>query len=396
MNLPLKRGGKRGADGTPWHGHCKEGVNETVITKIPKKIQTSTTAMRKKIFYFLTGIALATSAISANAESATVATVPEGMITFSLASGSTTYLSLPLTNNVTYSGSVTAVTTNTISVGDTPAPFTTSLATAGAPYFVKFLSGNEIGRVVLITANTTSSLTLDMTDHSAQTVSLTTSGFNVQVGDTFEIFPGDTLASVFGNNSTQNPLLLNGSTSVFTADSVSIYNSASLRWQTYYFNTTNGCWELNGSTVNANNTILYPYQGFSILRRTNETTVSLVLSGRVAEVPVLTKTTGSNAGLYTSTGYTTDMTLSQLQFGPNWVQGTSAFTADTVSVWNASQNRFNTYYQMPDSTWRQSNNATTDQSSLVVSAGSCIGILQRGTVSGTTSYLSSTLPYSLN
>jgi len=352
--------------------------------------------MRKKIFYFLTGIALATGAISANAQSATVATVPEGMITYTVASGSTTYLSLPLTKNVTYTGSVTAVTANSISVGDTPAPFTTSMATAGSPYFVKFLSGNEIGRVVLITANTTSSLTLDTTDHSSQTVNLTTSGFNVQVGDTFEIFPGDTLASVFGNNTTQSPLVLTGSTGLFTADTVCVYSSTTNRWQAYYFNMTSGFWVLNGSSVSANNTILYPNQGLMVMRRANQTAASLVLSGRVAEVRALTKTTGSNAILYGSTGYATDMTLSQLQLGSNWVHGSSLLTADAVSIWNASQNRFNTYYQMPDSTWRESNNATTDQSNLVVSAGSCIAILQRGIVSGTTSYLSSTLPYSLN
>jgi uncharacterized protein (TIGR02597 family) len=396
MDLPLKRGGKKRTTGTPWHSHCKEEGDERVVMKNPKKIQTLATAMRKKIFYFLTGITLALGVISADAESATVATVPEGMITFSLPQGATTYLSLPVTSNVTYAGSVTAVTTNSISVGDTPAPFTTNLATATAPYFVKFLSGNEMGRTVLIEANTTSSLTLDTTDNSSQTVNLTTSGFNVQVGDTFEIFPANTLTTLFGNNTTQNPLLLQGSKNIFTADTVSIYSPALASWQAYYFNTKNGYWELNGSSANTNNLILYPYRSLTVTRRTNETSTSLVIAGRVAEVSILTKTTGSNAVVYGSTNYPTNMTLSQLKLGSNWMHGTSVFTADTISVWNSSLGSFESYYQMPDSTWRQSNNASVDQSSLVIPSGTCVAILQRATVSGATSYLSSVLPYSLN
>ncbi|HEV3272921.1 MAG TPA: TIGR02597 family protein [Candidatus Methylacidiphilales bacterium] len=353
--------------------------------------------MHKKIIYLLTGMALALGALSARAQTATVATIPEGMMLFTLTGGTTNYLSLPLTNNVTYTSSVSAVTGNTISVADTPAPFTTSLTAPGSPYFVKFLSGSETGRVMLITANTDDSLTLDTTDNSNQTVSLTTSGFSVAVGDTFEIFPGDTLASMFGTNTTQNPLLLHGSTSTLTADTVSIYVPALFHWQSYYFNTTSGCWEMGHSSANANNTILYPYGTLAVNRRLNETTATtLVLTGRVAEVPILTKTTGSNSVVYGSTGYPADTTLSQFQLGPSWVTGTSVLTADTVSIWDSALDRFNTYYQEPDSTWRSSTDATTDQSNLVISGGNSVAFMQRAAVSGAPSFLTSSLPYSLN
>jgi len=352
--------------------------------------------MLKKIFYFLTWIALAAGMTSANAQNATVATIPEGMMTYNLLPNTTSYLSLPLTANLTYSGAVTAVTANTISVGDNPAPFTSNLATASAPYFVKFLSGSEMGRVILVTANTTSALTLDTTDNSNQTVSLTTSGFSVAMGDTFEVFPGDTLANVFGNNTAQNPLLLMGATNIYLADSVSIYNSPMGRLKSYFFNTRAGYWEANGSSANANNTILYPYGSLIVTRRTGAADISLVLSGRVAEVPVLTKTTGNSSVVYASTGSATNMTLSQLQYGSNWVTGTNAFTADTISIWNPTLSRFNTYYQMPDSTWRLSTNADADQSNVVVAAGDSISIVQRSSVSGASSFLQSPLPYSLN
>jgi uncharacterized protein (TIGR02597 family) len=351
--------------------------------------------MRKKIFYCFTGIALATGMISASAQSASVASVPMGMITCAIPQGTISYLSLPVTNAVTYSSSVTAVTANTISVGDSPAPFTTNLATPSAPYFVKFLSGSEMGRVLLITGNTTSSLTLNVTDNSTQTVNLTTSGFSVAAGDTFEIFPAETIATAFGDNSAQNPLILNGSNNGFTADTVSVYSLALSRWKAYYFNTTAGYWEGIGSTANVNNTVLYPYGAFAVTRRGASAGTSFVMSGRVAEVPFLTKTTGSNATVYTSTGYAADMTLSQLQFGSSWVTGTSALTSSTVSVWNAALKHFDTYYQKADLTWRKSSDATTDQSDFVISAATAIAVLQRTPVSGPTSFLSSTMPYSL-
>ena len=352
--------------------------------------------MSKKFFYFLTGITLATGMISAQAQNATVATIPQGMITYNLPEGTTSVVGLPLTNDVEFTSTVTAVTANTISVGGSSAPFTSNLATTGAPYFVKFLSGSEMGRVILITSNTNSTLTLDTTDNSSQTVSLTTSGFSVAVGDVFEIFTGDTLASIFGANTSQSPLVLVGSKSVYTADTVGVYSPIQDRFQAYFFNTSAGYWERSGSTANANNTILYPYCSLTVLRRASSTASTLVLSGRVAEVPVLTKTTGNNSVVYASTGYATDMTLSDLQFGSNWITSTSAAKADTISVWNPTVYHFEAYYQMPDSTWRLSNNASTDQSGLVLAAGGSISIVQRANVSGASSFLQTPMPYSLN
>jgi uncharacterized protein (TIGR02597 family) len=351
--------------------------------------------MQKKIFYFLTGIALATGAISAAAQDS-VASVPQGMITFNVPSGTTSYLGLPLINNETYTGSVTAISTNTISVGDTPAPFTTSLATPGSPYFVKFLSGNEMGRVLLITANTVGSLTLDTTDHTTGLpVLLTTTDFSVQVGDTFEIFSGDTLASVFGAGTTQSPLLLTGGKNSGSSDNISFFTVSGAPTATYYFNTTAGYWEQHGMKVNANNTIIYPYSALTIKVRNRHPGMTLVLSGRVTPVPAETKVVG-NGTAYTSTHYATDIELSQLQFGSNWVTGASASLADTLSVWNGAENKFVTYYQRPDSTWRESSDALTDRSSFAIAAGSVTTITKREMVSGAAAFLQSPMPYSLD
>jgi len=355
--------------------------------------------MRKKILYFLAGMALGICPTLGQSTGASVATVPEGYVSFNLPAtgyaGSATYLSLPLASTPFYSGAVASLTVNTISVADLPAPWSAGALSSTTPYFVKFLTGAESGRVVMVTANTTSSLTLDTTDNSPQTVALTTPGFSVAPGDTFEVFVGDTISSVFGANTVGSPLVLQKGTTTSTSDTVGVYNQAMSRWMIYYYNSGTGYWMLNGGTANANNTVIYPYCAMMIVRQPNEAATNLVLTGRVAEVSMLTKTTGSNTNAYGSTKYPTDMTLSQLKFGSNWTQSTSPATADALSVWDASLERFDTYYQLPDSTWRKYG-VTTDASSQVVSAGSVVSILKRNPVAGATSYLQTALPYSVN
>jgi uncharacterized protein (TIGR02597 family) len=351
--------------------------------------------MRKKMFYFLGGIALATGMISADAN-ITVATVPEGMIAFAIPHGKTTYLSLPLTNTPTYTSVVTAVTTNTISVDDTPPPFTSNLATPAVPYFVKFLSGKESGRVLLITSNTSGSLALDTTDHvSGSAIALTTTSCNVQAGDAFEIFRGDTLASVFGDGTAHNPLLLTGGRTASAADAISLFTTAGVTNAVYFFNTAVGYWEQNGDKGSANNTIIYPYSAFIVASRSSHPDATLVLAGRVSEVPAETRMI-SNGTVYSSSHYATDIKLSQLQFGSNWTTGATANVADTLSVWNDTLGRFDIFYQKPDLTWRKSTDAATDQSNYTIAAGAVTTIAKRGMVSGAASFLASSMPYSLD
>jgi hypothetical protein len=207
---------------------------------------------------------------------------------------------------------------------------------------------------------------------------------------------GDTLASVFGDGTAQTPLVLKGGGNAFTADTISVYGSATHRWETYYFNTISHTWMLFGSTANADNTVLYPYGAMTIARRPRDVAASLVLTGRVSEVAMLTKTTGSDVNTYSSTKYPSDVTLSELHFGSHWTQNVSAYIADTIAVWDPTMTRFDTYYQLPDSTWRKYGSPGIDTSSLVVPAGSVLSILKRSAVSGATSFLQSALPYSIN
>ncbi len=354
--------------------------------------------MRKK-FYIFAGLAWAASQLLAGAASrVSVTSLPQGMVSLSAAKGATTYVSLPLSNNAIFSGTVGAVGVNAISVTNTQTPFRTSLAVAGSPFFVKFLTGNEMGRTLLIKANTTSQLTLDTADNSAQQVSLLTAGYNVRSGDAFEIFPGDTLASTFGTNTPQSPLVVVGGASFAASDYVNVFNPTTAKWMMFYFNTKLGYWMKEGVAGNQSNTVLYPYRGLSITRRALATAgavASLVVTGRIAEVPVVTKTTGKSTVVYTSTGYAVNMKLSQLRFNSSWVRGQTGATADVVKVWNSTKKAFVGYFQMPDYTWHQVGAPMADQSNVIVPAGTCIGLQQHATVTGASSYLTVSMPYSL-
>jgi hypothetical protein len=146
---------------------------------------------------------------------------------------------------------------------------------------------------------------------------------------------------------------------------------------------------------NANSTIIYPYSAFAITRQLANGNLTLVFSGRVTPVAVSTKLQ-SQGSVLTSTHFATDVKLSQLQFGSNWSMGTSVLTADTLSVWDATLNRFDVYYQMPDTTWRKFPDATTDQSSVTIAAGTVTSITKRTAVAGSATFLQTPLPYSLD
>jgi uncharacterized protein (TIGR02597 family) len=361
-----------------------------------------------KLSHFFTVIAFAAAATAVQAQTP-INTVPEGITTFNIAAtpaaaNSSSYFSAPLINDPTYTGAVSATpTTNTITVGDQPPPWTTvTLGAAANPYFVKFLSGLQAGRVCQVLSNTASTLTLDITDNTTQSVALNATNYSVATGDTFEIFAGDTLGLMFGLNTGSSPLVLKGGNRL-TADSVTIFVPDQNQLVSYYFDTAANQWEQIGSTVNANNIVIRPYAAFIITRRQNEAATSFVLTGRVAEVEHTVKTLGGNAAVYDSTGYPVDIMLSQLQLGTNWAKATipaapaipNSLVADTVSVWDASANQFDVYFECTDSTWRKVNGGNTDQSSFVIPAATTVCFTKRSIVTGSNSFLQPVLPYSL-
>jgi len=366
--------------------------------------------------YFLTFTVLGLSAVSVQAQTSPINTVPEGITTYTLKATSahqflTTYLSAPLSNDPMYTGAVSSVSgSNTVYVGDNPAPWTAGQFTENinaTPYFLKFLSGAEAGRVLQVASNGTNYLVLDTNDNTSQSVSLATAGFAVAAGDTFEIFQGDTLGSMFGTNTTGSPLILNPGTQS-TADSVSIYAPNLGRFQTYYFDNTTlpGAWKQVDATGTFNNAPIRPYQAFLITRNggtSGEPALTFTLTGRVAEVDRLIRTS-SGSVVYDSTGFAIDTPLSKLNLGTNWVTSVvptppalpTLGNSDSVSVWNQSHLRFDTYFQLTDSTWRLVDGGTNDVSTNSIPAGASVVFLKHAAQPGAGSFLQSQLPYSLN
>jgi uncharacterized protein (TIGR02597 family) len=340
-------------------------------------------------------LALASALVSAQAQS--VATTPVGAMTYSFPATTavtTTYISIPLTNAAVYTGPVASVTANVITFSGTPFA-ANGLTGAGNPHFARIATGAQAGRTILITANTTNSITVDTTDNSSQTTALTTSGFAVAANDRIEIIVGDTLASLFGDGTAGNALVFVGGTISGNSDTVAIYNRSTAVFDTYFFSTSSSFWRKSNVSTNANSLVIYPESAIAITRRASRPATSLVLTGDVPAVSVKTKTLGSNSAFYTSTRYPTDVTLGALNLS-NWTKANISGQADTIAIYNSSTAKFDTYFQRADNNeWRLSGGPTTNQSGVNIPAGAMIVVLRRGTLSGVSTFTSSAIPYTL-
>jgi hypothetical protein len=333
---------------------------------------------------------------------------PLGLMTYSFpatAAPATSYISVPLTDNPVYAAKVLSFTANTITLaGTTFSP--NQFAQPGAPYFLRISkcqnitpSSNQQGRAMLIKANTANTFTVDVTDNSSTTVNLTASNFTISNGDLIEIFPGDTLASFFGNAPANLAVLAGGSTAS-AADNVLIYNKPALKFDSYFFDTTANQWRnINGSTLSANNVVLYPEAAIGLLRRTGRPAKMVGIQGSVPATQPLTKVTANSSSIYTSLRYPMDLTLGQLVPTPTgfplnaFTPGSSAFVGDVLALYNTTTSKWESYY-LNGTTWFKSTGANAN--GVLVPARSAVGILKRGgTPSPAGSYVYTTsLPYS--
>lgn len=334
-------------------------------------------------------------AITVTAMAATVTSnVPAGYLRWTLpATGSEeqrTTLNFPLSSKPVDLGKVQSVDASTVTVAGSP---WASFDFEQNPSYLHFLSGAQAGRALRILSNTANTLTVDISDGTDQTVALNASGFAVAANDRFEIVPARTIANTFG--STPAELQLAGGATVDAADVVSLYNPSLLQWEEYFFNTAQSRWEKAGVAEDAGETVIDPDDAVLLIRRPGRAEAQLIVTGQVPQVPPLTKTTGGNQPVYTSTRYPIPMTFSELDFGANWQRGNNAFTADTVSVWDESSGRWLSYYQLPNGDWRRSGSQDV-QNSTVIPQGTVIGILKRAKVTGADSLVSVPMPYTLD
>ena len=340
-------------------------------------------------------LAILASPLAIGQHSAT--TVPVGVVNYTLPATSqltNNFLAVPLLPQPVFSGRVSAFDANFVEVTGTP--FTDGdLSQPDSPFFLKITDGAQAGRMVLITGNTSNRLYVDTSDNSAQVTPLNSSSFSIAVGDPIQVVPGDTLASFFGDNTADNPIIIVGASSPLSADTVGIYNRTTSRHDIFYFSTSLGHWRTTSSTVNRNNTILFPESSFILTRRAGRPALTLSISGEVPSVSPLTKISGSNQVVYSSSRFPIPLALSELSL-QNWTKSNSPLSADTLGVYNPTLSKFEVYFQRLDSTWRKVGDSSTDQSNFIINPESAVVFQKRGSVSGSTSYLSTPLPYPIN
>lgn len=310
----------------------------------------------------------------------TVATVPQGYVTLTVSAGTGTFAKLsilyaPLHSTSTaagiLNGQITAFATSTVT--NSSAGWTDSqLASATAPTFIKITSGAATGHTFQITANTSNALTVD-----TQGLDLTTLG--ILAGDTYQIFAGDTILSLFGTPSAEN-LIIGGTSSHDAVDLVMLYNGSA--WIPYYYNTTAGAWRQGTSPTNKGSTYIRPDCAF-IYSRIGNTPLTFTVTGEVptTQAKMVVNTNGNTP---IASFFPTDQTLGSLniQSLPGWKKvgdagvATSA-NADKVLIHNGSA-WIPYFYNGTAGQWRQGT-SPTDKASIPVPVGAGILIQRTGT-----------------
>jgi hypothetical protein len=273
-------------------------------------------------------------------------TVPQGDVPINVAASNSsnacaTVDNLPVDRNL-----IQAVTASTLTVP--AANVSSSWGNAATPFALRLLSGSGSGATFPITAVNGNVLTL-----ATQGVDLTSmTGMGVAVGDTYEILPQDTLASLFG--ATGGSFLTGPGAS--SADNVDLYIPTGVL--TYFNNGTN--WHQAGSLLNQNNVLLPPGSGWIIVRR-GATPLTFYLVGRVPEVALRLFTPPGGFALLSSP-YPTPMTLAQTGFASasGWQSGPSPSVTDIIETYNGSG--WLTYYYN-GTHWRQAGSLLNQDSS---------------------------------
>lgn len=337
--------------------------------------------MLRRSFYLFCGMLAAASAWAQTPSNTA------GYQTYTLPATTTAtvvYLSVPMKAPMALSGTPSAVSADTITVAT--ADWVAGAYAGTRPYYVHVQSGAQAGRVMRVVANTSTQLTLDTTDNSPQTTSLTTTGFAMSTTDNFELRVGHTLATFFGATAAAIPLTTTG-----TPDTVSLWNWRLNAFDTYSFDSAGANTWVDSAGANANDTMIPPNATLAIARGPNHVAAQLVVLGEVPTIAPLVKANRGGPGYY-GTELPVDLTFSQLVLGSTWLKSSSAFTADTVSLYSTTLAKWESYYQQTDGSWRKSG-STDVQDSTVIPAGSALVFTRRGSVSGSASFVPVTLTY---
>jgi hypothetical protein len=326
--------------------------------------------------------------------------LPTGYADIAVAAGTgtakrTTLLSIPMLDDLPtgFTGlktaRITAVGSNTITVANAGWA-AGALSRAAAPYLLEITSGTATGHMLLVSTaamNTTDTLTIDSSELS-RVGNLTSLGIvaDAATGDTFRLWPCDTLGSFFGTPETTGVLGGNSSTSADTV--VLVINGSAM---TYFYNTssTPPRWSRAGIGSDASNVAIPPYAGVQY-SRLGATPLEFRTLGRmpVGSRKVAIRNSGTTL---LSPYWPVNQTLSSLGLHnlPGWQSGSSSTTADTVVL---TSNGTATTYYYDGTNWRRAG-INSNANSVAVPPGVSLLISKRGSAAGFAIY-QHTAPYS--
>jgi len=228
---------------------------------------------------------------------------PLGSMSISAAANSDRLMSVPFARNAVWSGSVSSLSGNNITISGTP-NWTSNAFASSAYHYVRMLSGAQKGQYFSILSN------------SADTLSVDPAGLNlgsISPGDTAEVAPYWTLGTLFPGTdagisfvSSTSAMARQTEILLFDPNYVGINPSASSVY--YHFN---GAWRRVGTNlaISFDNTILYPDIYF--IQRNKATATNLRTIGRVQPAALGTILVANSAQNDNSTAlaYPRDVTL---------------------------------------------------------------------------------------
>ena len=300
----------------------------------------------------------------------TATTTPVGYVTVNFpGNNSITAVSVTLAKPVEFTGTATSITDTTVT--QTGAAWTANAWTGKLVYLQNAAGAEE---AFLVSSNTADTLTV------TAPFALTARYTNISK---FTIGAAHTVGSLFGTAPADVKFTQGAAT---TADLLYLWNGTG--YVTYNHNGTS--WRKSGSLTSANNDVIFPDEGFFVLRRSS-TPLEVVFSGQVPAKPQSTTIPGNGQTMVASR-FPVGATIGSMGFQslPGWQNGT-ATSGDRVYVWNGTG--YTTYFYN-GTNWRRTGSLTNVDND-VLPANAFMFVFRVSAGSGDQAAVH-TLPYTLN
>jgi len=323
---------------------------------------------------FIITLGLITAATGFKASAVDVFTDPVGFITLNPVPNGFAFIGLGMTQIPAVRGVVGTVSSQQVPVNSTLTPGQFNATSQGAQFYIE-----NVGT----TSNQGFSDDIVSNDAANVYTANNDTGFLVS-GDTFKIYPHQTLNTVFGP---QNQAGLVGSNTLANADNIVVFNPVSQASAIYWFRTsgaTPGWRGPAGVATDAGNTPLYVDQSIVIQSKYATTTNKVLLVGAVklGKTQTVVPSTGF---AFVGDMYATSLTLSNLNLftgNPNTgvIGSNTLANADNIAVWDpVAQSSVIYWFRTSGATpgWRGPQGVATDAGTNVLAIGSVLQIQRK-------------------